>query len=59
MQVSFKYSEFYVNNFAVLGLITTPSTDVTNSLQCKGIFSSNAMCHLMLVANYLSLYLPL
>ena len=41
IQLSFKYSEFHVNYFAIFSLITTLSTDVTNSLQCKSIFSSD------------------
>ena len=40
-QLSFKYSEFHVNYFTIFGLITTLSTDVTKSLQCKGIFLSD------------------
>ena len=43
IQLSFKYSEFHVNYFTIFSLITTTlSTDVTKSLQCKGIFLSNA-----------------
>ena len=38
IQLNFKYSEFHVNNFTIFSLITTPPTDVTKSLQCKGIF---------------------
>ena len=41
IQLSFKYSEFHVNYFTILSLITTLSTDVTKSLQCKGIFLSD------------------
>ena len=41
IQLSFKYSEFHVNYFTIFSLITTLSTDVTKSLQCKGIFLSD------------------
>ena len=41
MQPSFKYSEFHVNYFTIFRLITTLSTDVTKSLQCKGILLSD------------------
>ena len=34
--LSVKYSEFHVNYYTILSLITTLSTDVTKSLQCKG-----------------------
>ena len=42
IQLSFNYSEFHVNYFTIFSLITTLSTDVTKSLQCKGIFLSDA-----------------
>ena len=42
IHVNFKYSEFHVNYFTIFSLITTLSTDVTKSLQGKGIFLSNA-----------------
>ena len=41
IQLSFKYSEFHVNYFTIFSLVTTLSTDVTRSLQCKGIFLSD------------------
>ena len=41
IQLSFKYSEFHVNYFTIFSLITSLSTDITKSLQCKGIFLSN------------------
>ena len=41
IQPSFKYSEFNVNYFTTFSLITTLSTDVTKSLQCKGVFLSD------------------
>ena len=41
IQTSFKYSEFHVNYFTIFNLITALSTDVTKSLQCKGIFLSD------------------
>ena len=41
IQLSFKYSEFHVNYFTIFSLITTLSTNVTKSLQCKGIFFSD------------------
>ena len=41
MQLSFKFSDFHVNYFTILRLITTFSTDVTKSLQCKGIILSS------------------
>ena len=41
IQLSFKYTEFHVNYFTILSLITTLSTDVAKSLQCKGILLSN------------------
>ena len=53
IQPSFKYSEFYVNYFTIFSLITTLSTDVTKSLQCKDIFLSDVMFD----SNVLSLYL--
>ena len=34
--LSVKYSEFHVNYYTIFSLITTLSTDVTKSLQCKG-----------------------
>ena len=37
IRLSFKYSEFHVHNFTIFSLITTPSTNVTKLLQCKGI----------------------
>ena len=37
IQPSFKYSGFHVNYFTIFSLITTFSTDVTKSLQCKAI----------------------
>ena len=40
IQPPFKYLEFHVNYFTIFSLITTLSTDVTKSLQCKGIFLS-------------------
>ena len=40
IQPSFKYSEFHVNYFTIFSLITTLSTDLTKSLQCKGILLS-------------------
>ena len=43
IKLSFKYSEFHVNYFTIFSLLTTLSTDVTKSLQCKGIFLSNAI----------------
>ena len=42
IQLSFKCSEFHVNYFTIFSLITTLSTDVTKSLQRKGIFLANA-----------------
>ena len=36
--------EFHVNYFTIFNLITTPTTDVIKSLQCKGIFLSNVTC---------------
>ena len=41
IQPIFKYSEFHVNYFTIFSLITTLSTDVKKSLQCKSIFLSN------------------
>ena len=41
MQPSSKYSELHVNYFIIFSLITTVSTDVTKSLQSKGIFLSD------------------
>ena len=41
IQLSFKYSEFQVNYLTIFSLITTLSTDVTKSFQCKGIFLNN------------------
>ena len=41
IQSSFKYSEFQVNYLTISSLITTLSTDVTKSLQCKGILLSD------------------
>ena len=41
IQLSFKCSEFHVNYFTIFSLIATLSTDVTKSLQCKGIFLSD------------------
>ena len=41
IQLSFKYSEFHLNYFTIFSLIATLSTDVTKSLQCKGIFLSD------------------
>ena len=38
IQLSFQYLEFHVNYFTLFSLITTPPTDVTKSLQCKGFF---------------------
>ena len=38
IQLIFKYLEFHVNYFTLFSLITTPPTDVTKSLQCKGFF---------------------
>ena len=40
--IYYMYSEFHVNYFTIFTLITTLSTDVTKSLQCKGIFLSDA-----------------
>ena len=37
IQPSFMYSEFHVNYFTIFSLLTTLSTDVTKSVQCKGI----------------------
>ena len=34
--LSVKCSEFHVNYYTIFSLITTLSTDVTKSLQCKG-----------------------
>ena len=45
IHLGFKYSEFHVNFFTIFNLITTLSTDVTKSLQCKGIFLSDVTCH--------------
>ena len=39
-QVS-RTQEFHVNYFTIFSLITTLSTDVTKSLQCKGISLSD------------------
>ena len=41
IKLSFKYSEFHVNYFTIFSLLTTLSTDVKKSLQCKSIFLSN------------------
>ena len=41
IQLSFQYSEFHVNYFTIFSLIISQSTDLTKSLQCKGIFLSN------------------
>ena len=41
IELKFRYSEFHVNYFTIFSLITILSTDVTKSLQCKGIFLSN------------------
>ena len=42
IQLSLKYSVFHINYFTIFSLITTLWTEVTKSLQCKGIFLSNA-----------------
>ena len=40
IEPSFMFSEFHVNYFTIFSLITTLSTNVTKSLQCKDIFLS-------------------
>ena len=52
IQLIFKYSVY----FTILSLITTPSTDVAKSLQCKIIFQVMSP-DVMLDINVLSLYL--
>ena len=47
IQPSFKYSEFHVNYFTIFSLITILSTDITNSLQCKGIILSDVTWRLV------------
>ena len=41
IELRFKYSEFHVNYLTIFSLITTLLTDITKSLQCKGIFLSD------------------
>ena len=57
MQPKFQVLRDSSKYFTIFSLITTLSTDVTKSLQCKDIFFHVTLPDVMFDANVLSLYL--
>ena len=51
---SFSFPEFHVNSFTIFSWITTESTDVIKSLQCRGMFFKVMSPNFMLDANILA-----